>query len=75
MDKGSFRGREVSAVSMYVLGSEKSDEKKELFWGKFDECLGSFIENVRVKVLSDMLVRVGNESVVDVTGKYNAKQT
>ena len=26
VDKGSFRGREVSAVSMYVLGSEKSVE-------------------------------------------------
>ena len=41
-----------------------------MFWGKLNECLGSFRENVRMVVLGDLNARVGNESVMDVIGKY-----
>ena len=40
--------------SKYDLGSEKSDEEKDLFWGKINECLSSFRQNIRVIVLGDL---------------------
>ena len=45
------------------------DEKKELFWGKLNECLGSFRKEGRLVVLGDLNARVGNESVLGETGK------
>ena len=45
---------------------------KNYFWIKLNECLGSCRENVRVVVLGDLNARVGNESVIDVIGKYGA---
>ena len=52
------------------MKSEKSDEEKELFWGRLNECLSSFRENIRVIVCGDLNARVGNVSVMDVTGRY-----
>ena len=57
-------------VSTYGQVNEKSDEEEELLWGKLNECLGSFRENVKVVVLGDFNARVGNESVMDVIGKH-----
>ena len=60
--KGSVGDREVG-VCVYVWSKKwKSDEEKELlFWGKLNECLGSFRENVRMVVLGNLKARVGNE--------------
>ena len=60
--------------STYGPGSEKSNEEKELLWGKLNECLGFFRENVKVLVLDDLNATVGNESVMDVIGKYSVMQ-
>ena len=60
--------------SKYDLGSEKSDEEKDLFWGKINECLSSFRQNIRVIVLGDLNACVGNESVMDIIGKYGGEE-
>ena len=57
-------------VSAYGPGSEKSEEEREMFWERLNECLSMFRENVRVVVLGDLNARVGDEPVVDVIGRY-----
>ena len=47
-----------------------SNQVRASFLDKLNECLGSFTENVRVVALGDLNVRVGNESVMDVIGKF-----
>ena len=56
-------------VSAYGPGSEKSEEERELFWEKLNECLSKFRENVRVVLLGDLNARVGDEPVMDVVGR------
>ena len=59
-------------VSICGPGSEKSYEENcffFFFFHKLNECLCSFRENVKEVQLSDLNVRVGNESVMDVIGK------
>ena len=48
-------------MSLYGPGSEKSDDERELFLEKFNECLGSFRDNLWLVVLGDLNVRVGND--------------
>ena len=56
-------------VSAYGPGSEKSEEERRMFWGRLNECIGGFRENIKVVVLGDLNARVGNEPVADVIGR------
>ena len=57
-------------ISAYGPGSEKSEVEIEEFWNELSECAGSFGRNKSVVVLGDLNVRVGNEVIEGIVGRY-----
>ena len=47
-------------ISVYLPGSERSEEEIEEFWSELSECVGSFCRNEWMVVLGDLNARVGN---------------
>jgi hypothetical protein len=60
----------LTIVSVYAPGSEKSVEEREFFWEQLEECMDGLDGEDRVIVLGDMNARVGNEETEGIIGKF-----